>query len=1754
MGEDKIEKYGIHEIWTRTTDERKQKIYVGEASDAATFVPTGINFPLYDTDVDLTISVGTGKKIAVNAIIDDMRESLKTKLDGTSGDKNLGNPTFAEYTQWMASKDMTLMRKALDYRRTLEIGDRLMWEQVLSDALARRKKGYPKDAIEDRKEAYARYVKILKLNDKYVKAGTADFVVDGNNNKFLKVKLDATNMPTTAESGLNGAAFWEGADFIAYTEFRPEVKALVWKAMPPSAVGKAYLGIASMMLDDVGRGRDEAQLKALYGGNEDVKKLMATMGIMDAVLTVAIDYSQKAYNILTDETNPTEAKEKDFYAIGRAIITEAKLRALRRKQNPDKTIADVDNNVSVTNKLNLWLNGYDIDKQITIKGETKTIEEWMKGNKKLQKYGLLSTPGAAETDVIPLAKIGIVYLRVMAKLELAKLAMEADDIDYNKAVNDVTNAIKLANEVYNDLVAAGGRIPSLMSQVSEGGKLYADKTADYLTYDALKTKADLMALLGNIVGNTDKVTIDGQPMDGDQMLAQALKIYRGIDDYNDPNINNPILTNDARDVSPYQDIKDLSANAELSIRRQLERTDLDLVTKDIARYYDPSTDTDKEYLAATVYPKSFMYYSVLLNESQLLNLRNLTFGEYSITDDGNRNKLLSMPGSGRPDYDPAGNRVSECDAAIARSLAWDIINNVESVKAVNRKGIRDLKFRAYLEAAKSEVRLLKYVTNDEDRIPKVETAVKMFQEIIIRLADRKPEDFTSDKARSDFVDQEYSKLIANGDRKYNKMDYPYYAELYSELASLYEQRAWLVTKDNREKLKEEDIVNNTPIYQAIQAEFNKAISAYKKVYNPEAASGDICRHKNIRGNYDKYVRTANIQLQLLSLETYKINIERIAKSKDEATGANGIITQIDAKISGLKQIKILGKTIEELYKMPVSSNEGGVEKITVGGVSLLKEAIDVLYARACETEAELINKKIFFINKQNVEIYSLTEKESLIKGLYAQSKAVSDKALDKLIDPYYLVQSMVGASMVYMVYNKQDAVDNVNAYYKKMGDNSVLTYEMCEAFSITAAVNKDFGMARKILKSLDPVISEMESKLAKKQAEVAKETNLDMKNRINEQIKGYKDILSQSYMWQGNLFSWFYDERNESGDQADLKTAKTCFEKAIKYNPENMTAKLNLSIIKYRLANLDFKNASREDLTGLKDAANIEILKNAYVTLLGEFKSVADAAVNVTPVRKMTGIEVKMREEEYYADKAKAYRALKMMTFNLINMMQKDKYRLVDWKDIVATTTGVYFEQRFMRGDIVNKTQLESINAGRARQIDEKGQTIALEPLSDQNGAVNKAQGAVLSLEQINAVFSADFLKGIGLDITSIKGEEDMYKVAEKLFSKEKGVISDNLKAKYGMDQAQLKTFSVSDVEVYGARNSDYAINYIVNPTQANSDRFSASTKELESSTDELVKVQASADRATLLGWMAMSSGDLVMLKSAIEGYDKVVKTYQDRQIKVDNELLRNDGEALKIQYYNNRSSAYFDLCKKVYQKVSENNKASLGGMADIDISTMYIANASIYDNPTDQKAMFSAAMDKALESVKYLTGKEFKGTDRSKLTRLYIDYIKGSATLKGDKLVMEALSNLVMAEAWLYTLNEPQDRIGKLVDVSVKDLSANYGFDVKSGTTGTVQIGANYLDIRKKLWDVYTMALPVALRQKNSVEGLRLNSTLAQYSEKVKDKDLRTYVHHLSRSGLIYTMVQIQASYGFTEKKPSALKGVYGNENKFFENKYSLH
>jgi len=1845
-----IEQYGIHDIWTRQTDERKQEIPVGDSCESTEFVPTGMKYPLYDTDVDLTAKVSTTKgsvaRRVVDVVIDDMRENLKDKLDGTSGDPTSGNPTCIEFIQRIRDPNKKVRDDAIEYQRKLELGDRFMWEQVLADALARRKMGFstdPKDSnpIADRKEAYARYAKILKLKDKY--ANATNFVKDNIGNKYVAVKLGSDGAPLPSETTLNNSACWDvNADFISYIEKRKEVGDIyVWKSIPQSAVGKAYLGIAAMMLDDVGRGRDDDQLKGLYGENKEVKtQLAAGMALDDAILTVAISYSQKAYNILTDESNPTEAKERDFYAVGRAIITEAKLRALRRTENPRGTVIRTDfpnvnglwealindgyiiipakqqygviqpkfdgkyenivisimldekqkkevfnvlqqapnketsiqgdSNGYIKHLYDQWLDNYDIsDKQVTILGQSKGVEDWMKSNKKLQKYGLLATPGAADTDVIPLAKIGVVYLRETAKLEIAKLAMEADDDDYDKAVKEVKAAIEMADSVYNNLVDEKGRIPVMSKDVSNEGKLYADKTADYLAYDALKTKADLMALLGNIIGG-ETVMFNGKETDGDTLLAQANQIYKGIDDVDDPNINNPIIKegeNRTKDVAPYQDIRDLAANAELSLRRQLEKTDLKQVSKDIEKYYDPSSETKKEYLAATVYKKSFMYYSVLYNEAVSLNLRNSAFGEYTINQDSNKgvealNKLMKLPGSAEPEYNPGKNKVLVCDAAMARSLSWDGINGVENVKAVNRKGIRDLKYRDYLEAAKSEARLIKILTSDDAKMDKVDSAIKMFENIIISLADG--------KAVS--VDQEYSNLISNTKRKYNRMDYPFYAELYNELASLYEQRAWIVTKDDRETLTEEDITKNSAKYQRIQAEFNKAINAYKRVYDPESKTG-ICMHKQIRGKYDKYVRPANIEIQLRSIETYKIPVERLATKYEDVysngkngiiTEQDGVITQIEAKMAELKQVKILEKTIEDLHNKSTIT-EDGVEKVQVGDKKLLKEAIDVLYARLYDTEAQLINKKIFFINKQvndikdpkdnKKNIFSTDAKEAWIKGLYSlntneQHTGLFDIALTKLIDPYYLIQSMIGASMVYMVYEKQKAVDNVYAYYKILGDGQALTYEMCEAFSITAAVNKDFVMARKIIKSLDMVIKNTGSDLEKPQ-------------KTDEQKAGYRDILSQSYMWKGNLLSWFYDERNENGDPGNLTAAKECFDNSLQYNPNNLSSKLNVKIVEYRIANLAYKNNTRADINGVNDAANLETLKNAYVGLVNACIGASDSSVVVVPVRKMTGLEMKMREEEYFADKAKASRALKTMAFNVLNLMQKDKYRLIDWKDIVSTQTGVYFEQRFMRGDIVNGTQLAKINAGRAEQKDETGVRVLLEPLTEDNGGVRKiSTDATLSLAKVNEIFNAGFLNWLGSDITSIRNEDDMDKVSGGLFDKElksrdRDLIDND---KYKMDQVQLKTFSVSDVEVHGTKSSDHAINYIVNPTQKNWDKFDAAAKELESHKDALVRAQAAADKANLMGWMAMSSENLTQLGQAVTEYEKVLKAYRDAGRTIDNEILKNYGEVLKIVYYKDRNETNFNSCINVYAMVSGKNNASLGGMADIDVSTMYIANASLYDSDVDKGRVFSAAMDKALEAVKFLTGKAFKETNRSKLTRYYIDYIKESDVLKKDKLVMEALSNLVMAEAWLYTTKGNTDRsangrIGEFVDASVTDLSANYGFDIKDGVKGTVTIGANYLDIRKKLWEVYRMALPVAMRQASAPTDLNMR-TANNYSDAVKDKDLRSYVHHLAHSGLVYTMSQIQASYGISEVKTSALRGAYNAETekeRFFENRYTL-
>ena len=1594
--------------------------------------------------------------------ISEWRKKLEKNLDDSI--------TFDDFNSKSADKQDEI-------QENLGIGDRLTWNIKVADFLVIRESGKrpdeagkntagkvtKEDRFKDRQEAFSRYLKVIKLSDR----------------KGAPVKMSGGNV-ADAELTLDGnKTFDPKNDFLVFTEIKNGV--LQWKKIPDSSKAQALIGIAGMILDDIGRGNDASDYEYLS---------------KDLALDSAVSNCKEARKALEEE----KTNQRDFYAIGQSYITEAKLRVLRRKGYPN--IVAEDTNDEVKKLLNTFIKDYDLDvektetwaevdpktKKAVQKGpETHTIKEWISLNPKVKKYAQFDID--RDKDAVPMAKAGMVYLQLSAELEKAKLVIESDD------EKEVWGASGICGQVESLLKT---KMLETAGSISGAAKKYIDKTGDYLRFDALVSQADLMTLYGNILGN-------------EQVLHKAYNIYVSIDDQNSKD-----------GICPYQDIQARAVDARESLRYQFELVDYNHVKYLLEKYYDPpKKGKDNVNIMAPFFEGAYQYYKIGLDKAKFLISRNefetvypnpelAPLGIPALTDDGKQ-----------------GVRIE--DAKVALMICVDIIANVGSVKATNPKGLIDLKTRAYLLKAQAEARLLKYEDNDDEKLTKVNETITRVEDIIIGLAKD-----AAGKSRQQILNDEYRALLSNTKRKYREMDYPFYTDLYSEWASLLEQKAWLETKDDREMLKESDIKGNTPLYQGIQKYFD-AVNAKLDQVLEIIRTGSQEPRKQIRSNYDKFIRPAAIALQRKNLETFKINIEDKANSINDA---GNVLANIDGKINEIEGMKLLGKTLKEIDALRKSPSEKeGVQMVNIGGTDVTKTAVDDLIVAAHSIEAELITKKIFYISKQTV--YNADQMKEMIVGdmkkdlgLYGEAKDKVKEAVKRLVDPYFVIQNIIGASMVSMAFIKQDAVKDILGYYNehlkrsKGSENVRMTYEMCEALAVCAAVNKDEILARTAIRSLDDVIEKATAKL----------------NR-GLLPADQKDILSLAYYWKGNMLSWFYNEKSETGDISKLDEAAKCYDKALEYDPNNIPAKVekeNLTLrkanINYKLGLIDnFKSATKNKNITENDKISATDWSNAYEQAVTNLKQIAGISIMgaglVKPVRKMSGRDVRRREAQYISAQSKAYRIIGSAALTVMCMMEPGKVRIMDLRDEENAADDYYFEARVSKGEVINKEQLNKVNEGRKNQVDKNGTLI----FTAENKAADKvnlvtagAEGAVVTSGSLVRTLGASDKQGLLTAAATWYGEAGKKAIAVRGTPYK---LSDLEQMDYLVDEATLSGSSIADKSILA----------VSIPNAQNMEMINAAIKDIKEKYKDkplnLLKVRVA--EADLRGWLAMASEDSDELKKVADMYKKLKADYLSYGLTMEADTLNNYGEILLLIYYNKeRTSAWLNAARAVLKEASETDRSTGGATADIKLANLYIGVASLPTKDEEKKMWYERGGIRALRALYRLT--EVGDAEKIKmlfvsepgrmslldklesnqslneneiqamnsLLRTYVKEVSSREDLKKDKMVIQALCYASQSEAWMYTKKTEQQMIeGEKTLVTKVVASGTYGMRPKAAAPASFLVGGNYLSIMKLLNSVLILA---------QNEDLKLED----------DKNLRRLLNDMSKSGMPTTMRQIRNAY----------------------------
>jgi len=1440
--------------------------------------------------------------------------------------------------------------RKLDLRKKFEIGFRLTWSiKAAGSLLVREDRG-------DRKEAYHRYKKVLQLAE-LIGSTVADKEAVRKNPTFLNT------------------------DVIVFQEIT-DAGELKWKNIPDSSKAQAMLGLAEMLLEDIGRGRTDKEISQLYGYADK-----------DVALDEAIKYitgEAGARALLLSES----ADKRDYYSIGRTYIVEAKLRVLRRKGD---IITGEDSNTEVTRLLNEWLSGYTLISQV----DGRTIAEYIAANENIKKF---KKPGTQEDEAVPLAKLGILYLHKMAKLELLKLAIETDDA---KTALDASESCKnIEDSLTEDALKAA--IPELGTLRTKNAKKELNKTGDYLRFDAIISRADLLTLYGNITGGEV----------GDRKLNEARNIYLSIDDL------------EKGGVCPYQDIQARAVVSRMSLERMLERFTYENVRKNLEAYFDPIIKAGDVDVTAPFFEGSFLFYRMEYSKATLLLERNEFADSYPARLEGLNGSIVFGGG--------ASQSTIVKDATMARCLALDILWNIDSVKASNPKGKIDLKNRARLLEIQAEIRLLKYVA-DESKTAKIEDIRRKIESLAA--------DLLTAEDRKKGLDLHASLMANTSERKYNNMDYPFYVDLFTEWASLLEQSALVGTKHQRE--------SENPDNAEIRRQFEPVENMYRDL-------SALCRHPQSNSTYDHYVRPVAIALRELSNAAAR-DINTVARVANWA----GVLTRLGDSITAMEGYKFgTGADDTAVKDIPRLSviKEDDLEKVKVvidgREVKILKEVAMSVYYTMLSMKLDLMARKVFFVNRQDIPA---ADKKTRISALYAEAKTVADEAAPKLIDPHYLVSNMMAMSMVVMKYQdlRKGAADTVYSYFNKYvyryeGRNVMFTFEMCEALAICASRNRDKNIAMDIMRSLDSIIPQRELELAAATEEAAQ--------------KDIRSLLADAYYWKANLKAWFYEESGTDADKVYLEGVSGDYAKAIGYYNEYTTgvqrqsgfipARVNKALADYRLAVLNLKialkNQGSDAVTNLLNGYDVvidgkeKVHYPGYIEIARELNGVAGinlTGITIERVRFMTDEDVSRKKAEFACAQVDALKGLIQMTFSLRNLVEKGKVRVTGLNDGVTvydaggtSTSKTYIEMRAEVGDVINKGQMVLINTNRAAQADNDNNMVYAGSNAGKVNIVSDNVGILMTLAQANTVLQA-------MGQNDVADKNGLFGIGNGLFVRARGLsdaisgITSDEKKDYKVDVLSLSKSYVGEIAVLST-----IIPYIRIPGGTDiGDR--AIGEELNKATGELNRLGAGDEAAiwtaNIIGWEAMSSENLARLQKASGDYGGVNAESRDA------ETFRNWADVLVMICRRTKAEADKSRAIKKLNETSDVDKSTIGASA---LSTL--ANLQIgYED-------FKGAKDSAVKALSYLTRRACpEGQDAS---TFYLRVVSGDSGLKKERTVLEALSYLVIADAWIYTKLDAPQRVGELNEIDGIAYHIN---------AGRVTRGKTYCEIMKKIGDALELA-----------------------------------------------------------------------------------
>jgi hypothetical protein len=1464
---------------------------------------------------------------------------------------------------------------------------------------------------------------------------------------------------------------------------------------------RAYLDISNMIVNDIYKGVTKDELNNLYGFSGDYEEAK------EKALTFAFDNCHKAREVVFPNwEKETPEANIDLYSLGNSLVIEAKVRGLRR--DPEDTDEEINkllvkcvSKFSLESKVKEIVEDRPTGRLVTIK---RSIE---------QRGSLLNEFASSENDILRIytfehddsivaTKLGMKFLEISANLEQAKLKASSQE------TSDLNTALKMLNDVIDEISRFSGKnVPKDIHLNADGSQYeflgkaiiinFMTKTNKYSYYDALITKADTLRLVG-----TRK---RGNLSMGD--LKTAYDIYISIDDAPEDGKCN------------IGDIKRRAIAGRIKVEIIFGRIKKVIEEGAVLLYVDPRVQGGTDLLAS--FP-GYQYhkYDMLLTQIMLLVERNKNMSLYPTTN------FRGMPGA-----TAEGDQTKLKDTFIAQRKALTIINEAPLIKTFNTDGIKYLVNEAYFYYASAE----SLMAADERTIDRVQSALKLFDDILIRIEksdsykdraelEKAVNNVADPKDRERIIKKIFDNVLNGSEIKYKGVDYYFFIKVFDERAKLYEQMVRLDVDEQKA----------SGIKVKMDAEMKDKVDTMIGNYDMVIK---LCKSEKTLSNYDMYIRPVNIELSKKQVELeFKAGDAEGIETED---AANEGLKKIDDLISQMDAVKLVlpGESLDiaQLYlavygdadkkiKPTIPLNKDGVT-VTIGDskIVFVKKSIEDLYFKKSATQAQLLAKKIFFIDAVPDTAFKPKHKAELILGQDGFFNKVVDSGVKALTGVYeenrfWIILNVIGASLASYKYDK------------------VLVADKMETF---------FTEVERVLKAKKQITTD-------KTKEVADKSGLTPTD---------KNTLSWVYTVRANFKAWMFDNTGGTGNVKPLTDAIKLYDTALGLDKDNLPAKYGKANAELSIADTKFKRDLKTRRVPYKTAVNNLVAE--YTLIAPTLKEIVKSKIDLSVAAQLKDEQKNRRQAEYEAAKTQSYQLMNSILRSLFDLLGENKVIITDLndEDKAITADGYYLENRVEVNDVINASLLNHVNKLRAAQTDSTGDLVFADANAAQIGFV-PLSNATLDIDKANEIINSMGIKGI-------KDAGDIFALLKNNYVSS----SDTARAlQDGTNGAALTDKEMVDMginpdKLYEDYSGSIASIYLSDPTPENRTNMDNALKASSSKEEKLFGRGMKRWSSRVTGWEAMSSNNIGQMEKAASIYEELdkVKDPLTQQEGLDNSMLKDYGELLTVVYYRSPSRANYLKATGTLIRLADKDRSKLGSEADMLLSGFIMSVAAkaplkslilkrykearahaisslgkqfnmtkeqidgLTASNTDVAADLIKALGKQLNMTKEQTDQLV--ASKPDVADIFIQLTTEDEDLKGDRVVIQALSYLAMSEGYIYSLGDAKEMVGEIVPIQADAARDDYGLLLKASAKGELHMSKAYLKTMKNLNAVITL-------------GTEAGFGTDKYSRQLFSKK--------SASGISAVKRLVQRSYGISEVgRDSALREDQGDDGElkyFFE------